>query len=135
MKNPLLKFTLATLALLAPAPMARAQEETEPPRKTQPKSTKAAKDAKAKAVAAKTKARAKVKAETEAKAIDINSATKDQLKTLPGITDAYADKIIAGRPYLSKAFLVTKNVLPNDLFQTLRKQIVARQPSVKAKSK
>jgi DNA uptake protein ComE-like DNA-binding protein len=135
MKNPLLKFTLATLALLALAPMARAQEETEPPRKTQPKSTKTAKDAKAKAVAAKTKARAKVKAEAEAKAIDINSATKDQLKTLPGITDAYADKIIAGRPYLSKAFLVTKNVLPNDLFQTLRKQIVARQPNVKAQSK
>ena len=135
MKNPLLKFTLATLALLAPAPMARAQEETEPPRKIESKSVKAAKAAKAKATAAKAKARAKAKAEADAKAIDINSATKDQLKTLPGITDAYADKIIAGRPYLSKAFLVTKNVLPNDLFQTLRKQIVAKQPTAKPQTK
>ena len=131
MKNHLLKLTLTALTLVSPALQARAQEDVEPPRKTESKSAKAAREAKAKTNAAKVKAQAKAKAEAEAKAIDINSATKDQLKTLPGITDAYADKIIAGRPYLSKAFLVTKNVLPNDLFQTLRKRIVARQPGVK----
>ena len=135
MKNPLLQMTLALLATLAPALPARAQEETEPPRKVESKNAKAMKVAKAKATAAKIKARTKAKAEADAKAIDINSATKEQLKTLPGITDAYADKIIAGRPYLSKAFLVTKNVLPNDLFQTLRKQIVARQPAAKPQTK
>ncbi|WP_243287147.1 ComEA family DNA-binding protein [Geothrix terrae] len=137
MKTPLLKMalaTLATLVLLAPATPLRAQE-TEPPRKAESKSAKAAREAKAKTNAAKVKARTKAKAEAEAKAIDINSATKDQLKALPGITDAYADKIIAGRPYLSKAFLVTKNVLPNDLFQTLRKRIVARQPGVKPQTR
>jgi len=135
MKNPLLQMTLALLATLAPALPARAQEEIEPPRKVESKNAKAMKAAKAKTTAAKVKARTKAKAEADAKAIDINSATKDQLKTLPGITDAYADKIIAGRPYLSKAFLVTKNVLPNDLFQTLRKQIVARQPAAKPQTK
>jgi competence protein ComEA len=36
-------------------------------------------------------------AKSEADLIDLNSATKDQLKTLPGIGDAYADKIIAGQ--------------------------------------
>ena len=132
MKNRLLKLSLTLLALLAPALPGRAQAETEPPRKSESPSAKAARAAKAKATAAKVKARAKEKAEAEAKAIDINSATREQLKTLPGITDAYADKIIAGRPYLSKAFLVTKNVLPYDLFQTLRKRIVARQPGVKS---
>jgi len=131
MKKHLLKMILATMALLGPALPARAQEDAEPSRKVESKSAKAAQAARAKAAAAKAKARAKAKAEADAKAIDINSATKDQLKTIPGITDAYADKIIAGRPYLSKAFLVTKNILPKDLFQAIRSQIAARQPGVK----
>jgi DNA uptake protein ComE-like DNA-binding protein len=130
MKKPLLNLALAVSALLLPSLPIRAQEDTDPPRKTAPKNT-AARAARAKDIAAKAKVRAKAKAEADAKAVDVNSATKDQLKTLPGITDAYADKIIAGRPYLSKAFLVTKNILPNDLFQTLRKRIVARQPAAK----
>ena len=135
MKHPLLKLTLAALALLSPALPARAQEETEPPRKTESKSAKAARAARAKTTAAKARERAKAKAEEEAKAVDINSATKAQLKTLPGVTDAYADKIIAGRPYKSKAFLVTNNVIPEALFQTLRHRIVARQAGVKVPTK
>lgn len=131
MKNPLLKMTLAFLTLLGPALPIRGQEEAQTPRKAESKSARDARAAKAKETARKVKARAKEKAETEAKAVDVNSATKEQLKTLPGITDAYADKIIAGRPYLSKAFLVTKNILPQELYLTLRKRIVARQPGVK----
>ena len=37
--------------------------------------------------------------------VDLKAATKEQLMAVPGIGDAYADKIIAGRPYKSKAEL------------------------------
>jgi DNA uptake protein ComE-like DNA-binding protein len=61
------------------------------------------------------------------KLIDINSASRAQLKTLPGIGDAEADKIVAGRPYLSKARLVTEAGLPVGIYLTIKNQIVAMQ--------
>lgn len=61
------------------------------------------------------------------KAVDINSASKAELKTLPGIDDARAAKIIAGRPYRSKAFLVTNNIIPLGTYDQIRKQIIAIQ--------
>lgn len=61
------------------------------------------------------------------KPIDINSASRAQLKTLPGIGDAEADKIIAGRPYLSKVHLVTDAGLPTGVYLSIRRQIVAVQ--------
>jgi predicted DNA-binding helix-hairpin-helix protein len=61
------------------------------------------------------------------KLIDINSASRAQLKTLPGIGDAEADKIIAGRPYLSKVHLVTEAGLPTGVYLSIRRQIVAVQ--------
>jgi competence protein ComEA len=61
------------------------------------------------------------------KPVDINSASKAELKKLPGIDDARADKIIAGRPYLSKAHLVTHNVIPHGIYEQIKKQIVAIQ--------
>lgn len=80
---------------------------------------------------AKAKAKAKAKAEADANLVDINSATKEQLKAIPGLTDAYAEKIIAGRPYLSKAHLVTKEVLPLGIYHSIRGRVAARQPGVK----
>lgn len=84
-------------------------------------------------VAAQSKARSKALKEQRAKAavsvkfVDINSATKDELKAIPGVTDVYADKIIAGRPYLTKAHLVTHNILDAGLYESIKKRIVARQ--------
>jgi len=65
--------------------------------------------------------------------VDINSATAAQLKALPGIGDAYAAKIIAGRPYLSKTNLVTHNVIPMVTYQAIRTRIfvIATLPAKK----
>ncbi|HUL64312.1 MAG TPA: helix-hairpin-helix domain-containing protein [Burkholderiaceae bacterium] len=59
--------------------------------------------------------------------VDINSASRAQLKTLPGIGDEEASRIIAGRPYLSKADLATKNVIPTGVYLSLKRQIIAIQ--------
>jgi competence protein ComEA len=60
--------------------------------------------------------------------IDINSASAAQLKTLQGIGDAEARRIIARRPYHTKAELVTANVIPAGIYQANRHRIIAVQP-------
>jgi len=58
--------------------------------------------------------------------VDINSASVKQLKTLPGIGDAEAAKIVEGRPYLTKEDLVTTNILPKGNFVSIKRMIIAK---------
>jgi competence protein ComEA len=67
--------------------------------------------------------------------LDINSASRQKLKTLPGIGDAEAAKIMAGRPYYSKTDLVTRKVLPEGSYAAIKYRIFAAPPAVKSSSK
>ncbi|MEI8162619.1 MAG: helix-hairpin-helix domain-containing protein [Betaproteobacteria bacterium] len=84
--------------------------------------SKQSKADKQKEISARRKAVAKIKP------VNINSASAEQLKKLPGIGDAEAAKIIAGRPYGSKAWLVTNNIISEGLYDSLKTLIAAGPP-------
>ena len=101
MKNRIAKFVFVVLALCMFAGLSSAAEAQR---------------------AAKGKA-----AQVEPVPVDINSASRQELKKLPGIGDAEADRIVAGRPWLSKAHLQTRGIVSPLVYQGLRELVVARQ--------
>ncbi len=121
---PLLLATAALLPLAAtasPQTTAKAAQQTAAQAAAKPAATPAS----GKAAAA------------PVKRVDINSAGKAELMTLPGIGEAEAGKIIAGRPYLSKARLAADKIVTMSTYEGLKGRIVAvqkEQPAAKSKT-
>lgn len=58
---------------------------------------------------------------------DINTAAAEQLKVMSGISDAYSEKVIMGRPHQRKDALVQKKVIPRAIYEQIKQEMVAKQ--------
>jgi competence protein ComEA len=119
MSSRSLFLVLATTAALLGTPLSQAASD-------KPKGAASAPAAASQAKAGSTPAK---------KLVDINSASKAELKTLPGIGDAEAERIIKARPYPSKAKLGAEKIVSDETYLAIKGLIVAAQPPAAPKSK
>jgi DNA uptake protein ComE-like DNA-binding protein len=101
------------------APAWTAQSAPAPPAKSETKPAPAAPSA-----APEKKAEQKA---TKAAPLDLNTASEDDLKALPGIGETYSKKIVENRPYARKDDLVKKKVLSQATYDKIKDQVVAKQ--------
>ena len=59
--------------------------------------------------------------------IDINTASEEELATLPGIGEVRAKAIVKGRPYARKDELARRKIIPQSVYDNIRERIIAKQ--------
>jgi len=77
--------------------------------------------------AAEKKADTKPVAPAKEELLDLNTATEEQLKKIPGIGEEYTKKIVAGRPYAKKDQLKSRKIIPPAVYEKIKDKIIARQ--------
>ncbi|HME32397.1 MAG TPA: helix-hairpin-helix domain-containing protein [Terriglobales bacterium] len=60
------------------------------------------------------------------KPLDLNSASKSKLTSLPGITDDAADRIIAARPYSDVHQLLDRRIISRDEYNKIADSITVK---------
>jgi DNA uptake protein ComE-like DNA-binding protein len=60
--------------------------------------------------------------------MDINTAPVLRLKSLSGIGEHYAKKIVEGRPYRNSEELLTRHILPEYIYGRIVDRLVVGQP-------
>ena len=114
----LLVAGLAAVGLAAGAGTAYAQ-------KAEPKK-EATKEA-AKPAAKAEEKKAEPAAAPKAELMDINSASEKELASLKGIGEVRSKAIVKGRPYKGKDELVQKKIIPQNVYDDIKDQIIAKQ--------
>ncbi len=116
-----MNLTRLILALFASVALALAQAPA--PKKSAPsKASETAKKGQSKAADVKS-----------GPLIDLNTAGAAELKSLPGIGDAYSDRIIKNRPYQRKDQIVSKAGVPQATYDKIKDRIIAKQAGGKKK--
>jgi DNA uptake protein ComE-like DNA-binding protein len=61
------------------------------------------------------------------KPLDLNTATKEQFLSLPGVTAAEADRVIAERPYNEPGELVTRRIMSKTEYDKIADRVTAKK--------
>lgn len=113
-------FFLSTMLLLALAGCTSPQNPQDLKEKTAQATEQVKRDAKAVASGIR-------EGWSRGKPLDLNSATKDQLLTLPGVTSARADRMIASRPYDQASDLLTRRILPKSEYDKIADLVTVKK--------
>jgi radical SAM superfamily enzyme with C-terminal helix-hairpin-helix motif len=61
------------------------------------------------------------------KPLDLNAATKEQLLSLPGLTSAQANRMVASRPYQKTSELLTRRIIPKSEYDKIADLVTVKK--------